>query len=56
MFDGKAVNCLTNTKSSMVCANCKASPKDFNRLDYILTLKKLLNSKQIQKVQWDAQM
>ena len=39
MFDGKAVNCLTNTKSSMVCANCKASPKDFNRLDYILTLK-----------------
>ena len=35
MFDGKAVSCLTNTSSSMVCPNCKATPNDFNKLESI---------------------
>ena len=35
MFDGKAVNILTNTASSMVCPNCNAKPNDFNKLDSI---------------------
>ena len=35
MFDGKAVNNLTNTASSMVCPNCSARPNDFNKIDSI---------------------
>ena len=38
MLDGKAISALTNTPSSMTCPNCKANPKDFDKLDYVKNL------------------
>jgi hypothetical protein len=33
MIDGKVLNQLTNTSSTMTCAICKKNQKDFNKLD-----------------------
>ena len=45
MLDGKAVNAITNTKSSQSCHICAASPKEMNNLQ--LVRKKVIDEKAV---------